>query len=56
MIIGRGSLDEGRINGHKTATDEVWNLRQKDGGIIGNSLIDRLSRIVRNEERIMPEI
>jgi hypothetical protein len=56
MTIGWRSLDESDIDGHKTATDEVRDLRQKNGGVIGNSLIDCVSRIVRNEESVMPEI
>jgi hypothetical protein len=56
VIVGRRSLDEGHVDGHKSPVEEVRDVRKKDWRIIGQSLIHGLSCVVRDEKRVVSKI
>jgi hypothetical protein len=56
MIIRRRGLDEGHINRNKAPIEEIGNMGKKDWGIVCRPLIDGPSRIIGDEEGVMPEI
>ena len=54
--IGRRNLDQGDIEGHGSAFEQVFNLAEIDGRVIGAAIVDGVANIAADKDRVMAEV
>jgi len=56
VLVREGGLDEGNVNPGQPPAEQLRRFREKDGGVIGDALVDRVPGAVADEEGVVAEV
>ncbi len=56
VLVRERGLDQGDVDRHHPPADQIRNLGEEDGGVVGQTPVDRLPGRVADEERVVAEV
>ncbi|OPX78908.1 MAG: hypothetical protein A4E50_02061 [Methanosaeta sp. PtaB.Bin087] len=56
VVVGGGGLDEGDVDGGDLSSEEIGDLGEEYGGVVGRPPVDGVPGAVANEEGVEPEV